>query len=60
MGFVFLSSYLELRQVLFLVRIRDGFVGLERRHFLLDLFTRLSKLLARPWESRAVYRCVDP
>src|SRR5262249_13214734 len=37
---------LELRQILFLVRIRDGFVGLERCDFLCDLITRLSELLA--------------
>ena len=40
-----LERRLELRQTLSLLRLRDGFVGLERRDLLLDLFGRLGELL---------------
>src|SRR5215471_14154902 len=44
-GFYDLERRLELRQALFLFRLRDGFVGLERRDLILDQFGRLGELL---------------
>jgi hypothetical protein len=44
-GLCDLERRLELRQAFFLFRLRDGFVGLERRDFMLDLFGRLGEFL---------------
>src|SRR5262249_42203304 len=56
-----LERSLELRQTLSLFRLRDGFVGLERRDLLLDLVGRLGELL-RLWvdaghDHRDIHRC---